>query len=191
MLFRSSGGGKSTMALELLKNPDYFLLSEDTPFIDRHGRILPFPLRIGVSPGTNTGIPAKFLRTVRRMEFDPKMLIDIEYFSERLGRITKPGLMLVGERNLGTESAIVPISKTKAFKALLKYMVVGLGIYQGLEFLLERGIMEIIGKADVVASRLNNSFKLLSSVNTYKFVLGRNTEKNYETLVAFIDKTLG
>lgn len=38
------------MALELLRQPEFLLLSEDTPLIDRYGTMLPFPLRLGVRP---------------------------------------------------------------------------------------------------------------------------------------------
>jgi len=57
LLLLPSGGGKSTMALELMRRPRFLLLGEDTPLIDRRGRILPFPLRLGVRPDQETGIP--------------------------------------------------------------------------------------------------------------------------------------
>jgi len=186
LLLLSSGGGKSTMALELLRDPDFLLLGEDTPLIDRRGIILPFPLRLGIRPGQAAGIPPEHLRTVQRMEFDPKTLIDIEYFSDRLGGAVEPGLILVGERNLGEVSEIVPLAPHRAFKALLKDMVIGLGVYQGLEFLLERGLWDMLGKGGVVASRLYNSLRLLARARSYRFVLGRDTEKNYRTLIQFL-----
>src|SRR2546427_6481637 len=143
LLLLPSGGGKSTMALSLLREPGFFLLSEDTPLIDRRGYMLPFPLRLGVRPEQRTGIPPQHLRTVRRMEFDPKTLIDIEYFQDCLGQPVEPRFLFIGERNLGEVSEIVPLARHRALKALFKDMVVGLGIYQGLEFLLERGAWEL------------------------------------------------
>ena len=191
LLLLPSGGGKSTMALELLRQPGFQLLGEDTPLIDRQGRVLPFPLRIGVRPGSPTGVPEQYLRTKRRMEFDPKTLIDISYFEERLaayGRPVEPGLILVGQRNLGQETDIVPLSRTAVLKALVKYMVVGLGVYQGLEFLLERGIGDVAGKGGTVASRLYNSAKLVSRASAYRFVLGRNIRQNTDRLLEFLTR---
>ena len=188
LLLLSSGGGKSTMALELLRHPDFLLLGEDTPLIDRRGTILPFPLRLGIRPGNAEGIPPEYLRTMRRMEFDPKTLIDIEYFGDRLGEAVKPGFLFVGERNLGEVSEIVPLGRYGALKALLKDMVIGLGIYQGLEFLLERGPWEMLGKGGVVASRLFNGLRLLARVRAYKFVLGRDIERNCQTFIQFIEE---
>jgi hypothetical protein len=181
-----SGGGKSTMALGLMRRPGFLLLGEDTPLIDRRGRVLPFPLRLGVHPDHETGVPPQYLRTVNRMEFDPKTLIDIEYFKDRLSEPVEPGLILVGERNLGDVSEIVPLARHRAFKALVKYMIIGLGVYQGLEFILERGLWEILNKGGVVASRFYNSLSLLSRAPAYRFVLGRNTERNCQTFIEFI-----
>lgn len=86
----------------------------DTPLVDRTGKLFPFPLRIGVRPEQQTDVPARHLRTVRRMEFDPKTLIDIEYFFDRLSGPVDPELILVGERNLSSGSKIVPISRIDA-----------------------------------------------------------------------------
>lgn len=188
LLLLPSGGGKSTTALQLLARPGFALLAEDTPLIDRHGRILPFPLRVGVRPEHDTGIPARFLRTMSRMEFDPKTLIDIEYFRDRIGTITTPSLLLVGERNLGDVSALVPMPRRSALRALVSNLVVGLGVYQGLEFLLERSAWELLGKAGVVASRLRASLALLRRVRTFRFVMGRDVDRNIETLAAFLDR---
>lgn len=186
LLALPSGGGKSTMALQLLEEPGFRLLAEDTPLIDRHGIVHPFPLRVGVRPESTPAIPAEFLRTMNRMEFDPKTLIDIEYFRDRLGTAVPPAYLLVGERNLGRVSAIEPLPKRQAFAALLKYMIVGLGVYQGLELLLERGSWEILGKGGTVASRAFNAWQLLRRAPAYRFVLGRDLDRNYRTLLEFV-----
>ena len=48
-----SGGGKSTLALRALRD-EGTLLSEDSPLLDRRGRLHPFPLRIGINATTPT-----------------------------------------------------------------------------------------------------------------------------------------
>lgn len=191
LLMLPSGGGKSTMALALMRQPGFLLLGEDTPLIDRRGRILPFPLRLGVRPEQEPDIPAQYLRTVERMEFDPKTLIDIEYFKDRLGRTVDPGLILVGERNLGQVSEIIRLPRHRAFRAMVNYVIVGLGVYQGLEFLLERGVGELFGKGGVVASRVYNSMVLVSRAPAYRFVLGRDIQKNCQTFLDFVHGMYG
>lgn len=190
LLLLPSRGGKSTIALKLLVQHGYRLLSDDSPLIDHQGDILPFPLRVGVSPESDHEISQKYIRTIKRMEFDPKTLIDVEAFQDRLGEKVGSEILIVGERNLGTTSEIVQISRFLAFKALVKYMIVGLGIYQGLEFLLERGSWEVFSKFGLVFSRFRNARTLLCRSHCYKFVMGRDIEKNSNRLIEFIDKTL-
>jgi len=188
LLLLPSGGGKSTMTLELLKQPDFTLLSEDTPLIDRDGNVHPFPLRLGVRGSGDDEIPREMQRTFNRMEFDPKTFVDIDYFRHKLSAAVPISMILVGERNLGDVSGVVPLSRPKAIKALIKYLVVGLGVYQGLEFLLERGIMDMTSRLGTFASRARNGIALLRRAPAYKLILGRDTEKNSRALMEFIRK---
>jgi hypothetical protein len=186
LLLLPSGGGKSTMTLELLKQPDFTLLSEDTPLIDPAGTMHPFPLRLGVRGSKSKEIPAEFQRTYNRMEFDPKTFVDIDFFRHKLSDAVPVSMILVGERNLGDASGVVPLPRRQAMKAVMKYLVVGLGVYQGLEFLLERGIMDLTGKFGTVSSRMRNGVTLLRRAPAYKLVLGRDTAKNSAALMEFI-----
>ena len=127
------------------------------------------------------------LRTVRRMEFDPKTLIDLEYFRGRIGDVVPASILLVGERNSGAVSEIVPTSNPAAFRALVNHMIVGLGVYQGLEFLLERGLSELAGQSGVVASRTASALRLVARARPYRFVLGRDRALNTRTLLEFLD----
>jgi hypothetical protein len=190
LLLLPSGGGKSTIAINLLRKPEFLLLGEDTPLIDRRGWMQPFPLRLGIRADASTDIPARFLRTMRRMEFEPKTLIDLDYFEGRIGDAVPSRLLIVGTRYLGDVSEIVPLARRRAFGSLVSNMVVGLGVYQGLEFLLEKRVMEIAGKVGVVSSRLYNAVRLLNTASVYRFRMGRDVEKNAETLAAFIRQRL-
>ena len=67
-------------------------------------------------------------------------------------------------------------------------MIVGIGIYQGLEFLLDRSAWEIVGKFSIVSSRTYNTLQLMSRAKAYRFILGRDREKNRRTLLDFLDR---
>jgi hypothetical protein len=190
LLLMPSGGGKSTMALRLLSRTGFKLLSDDSPLVDRAGNILGFSLRIGISPDHKSSIDPKFIRTLNRMEFDPKTVIDIKAFEGRLSGNAVPSLILVGQRNLGKVSRLEPLSKFRAFKALTNNMIVGLGLYQGLEFLLERGSWEVFFKIGLLFSRLRNALRLLHRSDCYRFVIGRDLELNVECLTAFLEEKL-
>lgn len=190
LLMLPSGGGKSTMALQLLGRPGFLLLSEDTPLIDRRGNLHPFPLRLGIRPGEAGQIPARYLRTVKRMEFDPKTLIDLEYFGDRIGGTVGTAAILVGERNSGDVAEIVRLGRRATFGALVKNLVVGLGIYQGIEFVLERGPRELLGKTGLALSRTRSALALLARAPAYRFVLGRDRERNTRCLLEFVERQL-
>ena len=186
LLLLPSGGGKSTIAINLLRKPEFMLLGEDTPLIDRRGWVLPFPLRLGIRADDSTDIPPQFLRTMKRMEFEPKTLIDLDFFEGRIGEAVPSRLLIVGTRHLGDISEIVPLARRHAFGSLVSNMVVGLGVYQGLEFLLERSVGELAGKLGVASSRSYNAARLLRMASAYRFRMGRDVGKNAETLATFI-----
>jgi hypothetical protein len=186
LLLLPSGGGKSTIAINLLRKPEFLLLGEDTPLIDRRGWVLPFPLRLGLRADAHTDIPPKFLRTMKRMEFEPKTLIDLDYFEGKIGDAVPSRLLIVGTRHLGDISEIVPLTRRSAFRSLVTNMVVGLGVYQGLEVLLERSVGELAGKLGVASSRSYNATRLLKMTTAYGFKMGLDVEKNAETLATFI-----
>lgn len=188
LLLLPSGGGKSTLGFNLLGHEACSLLSEDSPLIDRRGTVHPFPLCLGVK-GSHppAGVPDRFQRLVRRMEFDPKILVDLEFYADKIGREpVPPGWLLLGQRSLGREASLEPLPRLEALRALVANMVVGLGIYQGLEFMLERGPAELAGKSGLLLSRFRNALALLRRCQSYRFVMGRDLSRNAEVLLELL-----
>jgi hypothetical protein len=182
------GGGKSTLALQLLQSEQVKLLSEDSPLITRGGKVLPFPLGLGVRPGEKLNLPAKYLHKVDRMHFGPKVLIDIDYFAEKISPICEPSVILLGDRSLGVESKIEPASRFAATKAFFKDVVVGLGLFEGAEYVLQRSAWEIVGKTGIVLSRLNNSLKVIGRSRVYRYILGRDRTRNRNVFLDFLNQ---
>lgn len=184
LILLPAGGGKSTLALQLLQSEEIKLLSADSPLISRHGEILPFPLRISVLPEDEPKIPPRYLRQFKRMELGPKIVIDIEYFADKIGSVSQPWLILLGQRSLGPKSRIEPASKLGASKEFIKHAVVGLGLPQGmLEYILQTSAREILGKSGLAFSRLRNSLKVIHHSQVYRYVIGRNREESREVLL--------
>jgi hypothetical protein len=182
-------GGKTTLALKLLSLEGTKLLSEDSPVLSGNGMVLPFPLRIGVRVDSEpSGIPMRYLRTVKRMEFGPKTLIDIEYFRNKIAAPCPIGVILLGERWLAGKSSILPERRQRAINAFIKNTVVGLGLYQGVEFLLERSGWEVLGKAGVAFSRLKTSLRAIERSQVFRFRMGPDAEESAEVLVKFLDE---
>ena len=180
-------GGKTTLALRLLESGQVRLLSEDSPLITRQGEILPFPLRLGILPGGESGIPTKYLRPVNLTRVGTKILVDLDYFADKIGSTCQPGVILLGERALGCGSSIEPTGRISGSKEFIKNSVVGMGLHQGLEYLLGRSIWETFGKSRLAYSRLNNSLKVLRRSRVYRYMIGHDIEKNHQVLLDFLD----
>lgn len=181
------GGGKTTLALKLLGSEGVKLLSEDSPVISRRGEVFPFPIRIGVRVGGEpVGIPASYSRTVRRMEFGPKTLIDIDYFRDKIASPCPAGAILLGERWLSGPSCICPEPRGRAFKGFIHNSVVGLGLYQGVEFLLASSPWELLGKIGLAWSRLQNSLQVMRRSQVYRFAMGPDSEETFRVLRQFL-----
>lgn len=185
------GGGKSTLCSALLKFPEFNLLSDDSPFIGDNGYVHAFPLRLGLLPGSETEIPEEYRRTINRMEFGPKILVTYEYFAKRIKPGAQPGIVFMGKRSMGAECRIEPAGKLAQYKSMLVNCVVGLGLYQGLEFVLTHSPMELLSKTRIAWSRLRVARSLFVNSDVYELTLGRDQELNAETVRAFVADKLG
>jgi hypothetical protein len=185
------GGGKSTLCSALLKFPEFSLLSDDSPFIGQDGQVHAFPLRLGLLPGNETDIPAEYRRTINRMEFGPKILVTYEYFADRIKADAAPGIVFMGQRCMSADCRIEPAGKWAQYKSILLNCVVGLGLYQGLEFVLTHSPVELLSKTRVAWSRFRIARKLFSRSTVYELTLGRDQELNAATVRAFVADKFG
>jgi hypothetical protein len=188
----SAGGGKSTMALQLLKNPAVKLISDDEPIFSHSGHVLPLPLRIGtLNPDLIQSIPKVFVYTVDRMEFGTKHFIDCRYWDSQIERrFLKNPVIILLKRVLNGRPCIRKVAKRVALKSLMRDAVVGVGLYQGVEFLFSESNLEIIKKINILFKRISLVIKLLNNSNTYQAVLTNHTQENAESIMGFI-RTVG
>jgi len=165
------GGGKSTLALELLKRSEVGLLSDDMPLIAR-GRLLAFPTRIGIR-GDVTGVAPENLRVFPRRNHGPKTLIDLDHFRARIVAEARPHALIVGVRQSGSHSWIEPISRARLLRSLTGNLIIGVGLPQVVEYFLRSGVREVLRKASIVRSRVTASLGLLARSKCYRLSLGR------------------
>ena len=178
-----SGGGKSTLVLRALRDERVRLLSEDTPLLDRRGNLHPFPLRIGVNVTDAATLPEGSVRRIERMEFHPKLALELEAFADRIESSPQPlRHLVIGHRSLGNEARLEPVGRATAAGPLLREAVVGVGVYQGMEFILQRGMRDVVGKLGTVAARTSSCARALPRVQVWDLVLGRDRERNWEAL---------
>jgi hypothetical protein len=187
LLMCPSGSGKSTTTFNLLQRDGYRMLSEDSPLIGPTGDIHPFPLCLGCKTAPPPEIPEKFLRKISRMEFEPKHLIDLAAFDGKLeAQSLPPGPLIVGLRHSGKTASVEPLSKFSLLKALTRDLVIGIGIYQGVEFLFQNKLHGLLRHGLVTASRIRGALALCRRGHPYVFRMGRDIALNTETLDRFI-----
>ena len=184
------GSGKSTMAMAMLSVNGFKLISDDEPIIKSDGSILPFPTRIGTLDKKKIqNIPERFVYKIDRMEFGLKYFIDYDYWENKIEkRHLKKSIIFQSHRLLNGEPSIQKASKVKVLSSLIRDAVIGVGLYQGLEFIFQNSAWEIFFKAKVVISRFTKAFKLALSSETYQINLSRDIEKNVTVLKDFVEK---
>lgn len=181
-------GGKSTLALSLLRSGKVSLIAADAPLLTRSGMVLPYPLHIGIPLlGELEDIPESCVRQVFKTRSGNNTIIDVDYFADKIASPCQPGAILLGERVLSNASKIEPASKLSAGVEFIRISVIGLGIHQGLEYILGRNVWSTLGNTGLALSRLNNSIQVLRRSRIYRFLIGHDTEKNAETLLTFLD----
>jgi hypothetical protein len=176
------GGGKSTLCLRALRE-GVRLLSEDSPLIDRNGVIHPFPLRIGINETDASSVAGLAVRRVERMEFHPKLLLDVRAFADQIERTPQPlRHLVIGRRSLGRTAKLEAVSRRHAVGPLLREAVVGVGLYQGMEFVLQRGARDVLGKFGVAVVRSMCCASVLAQARVWRLTLGRDPDANWREL---------
>ena len=185
-----SGCGKTTLCMEFLKRDvPYRVVSEDSPLITRAGRVLPFPLRFGVASGKPSYVPEEDVTFVERMEFEPKHLISLTAFEGSIATGTfAPRMVFVGNRTLASTCQIRKVGFAQGLRAFARHMIVGVGLYQGVEFLMQTSAADLAKKSGLFSSRLFTALAVLRQSNVFSLELGRDPERNASTIISFLDE---
>jgi len=182
-LMLPSGGGKSTMAVRALQDDGVKLLSEDTPLIDWRGALHPFPLRIALNPPDASKLPPDRMRRMDRMEVHPKFLLDLEAFGDSIEGAPRPlRHLVIGRRTLGSKARLDPAPRGAAASTLFSHAVLGVRVYQGMEWVLQRGPRDVLGLGGTAARRARSCAAVLARARTWTLTMGRDKEENWDAL---------
>ncbi|HCC48038.1 MAG TPA: hypothetical protein DEQ38_08000 [Elusimicrobia bacterium] len=178
------GTGKTTLLLELLKETEFSLLSDDTPLADAAGRVHPFPARIGL--GLDSPHLADFggLRNFTRRQYPPKRLLDPAGAGFRIsGALPAGGIFLLRR---GGAPRIAPASPGAGAAELAVSLAAGYGTPQLAEYFLRLSAGDIAAKAGILFSRLRAAAALLRRARCYVFELGPDRRANAAELRSFL-----
>jgi hypothetical protein len=178
-----SGGGKTALALQTLRSSEVRLLSEDSPLIDRRGMVHPFPLRIGIHPAEAESLPDGELRRIERLELGAKMALEVDAFADRIATRPEPlRHIVIGRRSLGRGARLEAAPRAAALGPLLSEAVVGVGLYQGMEFVLRRGMRDVLRHSDTALRRALSCAGVLRRAKVWRLEAGRERERNWAAL---------
>lgn len=180
------GAGKSTLGVELLRDPEVRLLSDDSPLIDAAGYLHAFPTRIGLLPGSEAVIPREYLRTVNRMNFGPKTFVDYRYFAPRVDAGAPCRFVCLGSRTLAPQGRIAGVSRTDALRRFTSDCIVGMGLFQGLEFFFQKSTKEMLARGPVTWSRLRASLAVIRRSHLLELQLGQDRAANARLLLDYV-----
>jgi hypothetical protein len=151
--------------------------------------ILPFPRALGTLDRQRLAhVPDSFVARVDRMEFGTKYQLDSDWWGERVERRALADVVLVVTRRvLNGEPAIEPVPRAVARRALVRDAVLGLGLYQGLEFLVQRSTVELAAKLPALLRRWRLARRLAASARTYRLTANRDPAAVRRTVESFVE----
>jgi hypothetical protein len=172
-------GGKTTLMWDLLKNPEFSLISDDTPIIDRFGDVLPFPIRIGLSER-----PEKWpFIELDRGVFGKKFLVSPSSLPNPLpNRRYQKSILIEARRRNAPEGRLKAMTKIHALRALIAPMVIGVGLPIIVEYFWRSGLWEFLRKTLIALSRLWSAVALSFKTEAYLLELGTDRESNRRLL---------
>lgn len=186
-LLLDSGGGKSSIALELLRRGSARVLSEDTPVLGPDGRLHPFALRLGLRPDADlSDIPATRVRSMARREHGLKKLVDLGHFPDAIAEAVAPSVLVAGRP--GGRRCELRRTPFAAMPPLFSGMVAGLGLPQLAEFLWPASAAGWAGLAALAARRAAAAARLWSNCRTYEMRLGPDPARSAAALAALLDE---
>ena len=187
LILLPQGAGKSTLGQALMEHEAFRYISDDDPIVDVDGSILPFPRPLGVlSRESLEGIPDEFIYSVDRMEFGRKYYVDSNHWTDRIEtRALRDVVVIIGKRVMNGIPEIRKSSRLEIFRVLIRDAVVGIGLYQGLEFLLSGSNWNVFSKIPILMRRLRRAWRLAGNARPYTMILGRDRMENAKTLKEF------
>lgn len=163
-----SRGGKSSLALEMLRSGALGLLSDESPIVSRDGLVRPFPLRLALRErAALDGVPGSEVGRFKRRGFAEKFTVAPGALGASFAPAAPLCWIFAGARTEGPPR-FSPLSTTETLAALGSSMVVGVGLTQMAEYML-RSDPRLVG---IAASRLKTAVSLARAARTRRFDLG-------------------
>jgi hypothetical protein len=188
-----SGGGKSSLLLALLR-AGASMVAEDMVLVDDSGRVRPLPFPIGVTDeATLASVPPDQRWLEKRLEGGDKWRVDAAAFSSAVTPLTPLGslTLLSGVRLLNGQPGFRRVPPARAVRFLLRDAVLGVGLYQGLEYLLNGPAPRRSALLPVFFRRGRAALGLIKRTPLFEFDMSRRIDDNAAALIDFMNRGHG
>ena len=96
---------------------------------------------------------------------------------------------MLGTRSLAKTPTLEPVARATALLPLLREAVVGVGLYQGMEFVLQRGPIDVLAQARPALVRAACCAAVVRRARVWRLTLGRDHDSNWEAVRGLLDAT--
>lgn len=187
-------GGKSTLLMELLKNDQVKMISDDIPLIDSCGNVHPFPIKIGTENeralSLNIKDPEKNIYYLKREQYGLKTFICLNGLADKFekpDKVFKHVVIAEGFRFNSDHSEINHSSWGSTFKGLFKHGIIGIGLPMIIEYFWEFGIRDFFIKTKIFLLRFYSFFIFSLKSKRIKIQLGKRSDLSATEILKFIE----
>lgn len=189
-----SGGGKSTLLLNLLKHKEIKLISDDIPMIDRDLNLVPFPLKIGLVENAEIGIevddPEDNIYYMKREFYGNKKLICLNGLKKRIEKNKIPFNKLIIAEGFRTENEKTysrNVGFFRIWKGLFIHGIIGIGTPIIIEYFWEFGLKDFFTKFKIFRHRCYTLTKLAIKSKKMHIFIGKNSENNAKEIIKILE----
>jgi len=182
-------GGKSTWLLHMIKHfPQLKMISDDTPLVNFGAEVKVFPTRMALDLETleKSGLEVKNVRSFKREQYGEKVLIDYADLNISVAcndeLKNKKIILLDSHRISGELPTIRKMGKIKTMRALMRHMVIGVGLPIIAEYFVRFNFWDFIKLSVIFVFRLSASVRLAIKADAYEVGMCYKVDTNIEFL---------
>ncbi len=181
-----SGGGKSTLLVELLKRSNLELISDDTPVLN-HTEMLCFPQRIALRRRP-AHIGANAVRIFRRYQDGKKYVIGANHFKHKVRMKSSVHWFVLAKKTSNQKSQIKILHRFSLFWPILKWLVIGYEIPQIWELYLRPSPKDTVIKSKILLARMRLALKLIQNTRLARLSMSTNPRESAQVLDRFLSE---
>jgi hypothetical protein len=186
LLMMDSKGGKTSTFLELLRDGNTKIISDDSPLISRSGEVKEFPLRVGFENVDQ--FKSKFpyiedeeIYEFKRKKYSKKWLVSLVNFRNKVGSAEET-ILIQGFRSTFKDPKIVKIGRIEMFRYLTRHMIIGVGLPLIIEYFLQNTLLDHFKNIKILVSRIIGALRLVKKSKNYVMYCSSNIVLNGQAI---------